>query len=158
MSCSLRGPTLKCSRVASPSWGRPSNSGACLSDVDFWTGQQAVIRLCRACKFPPSIAEFKEQADAVGVDVQSRIDRAWNDVKWSRLLEESPEEWYQRLPPGSDIKAVVNALGGPGGLVSKDGKRWNYYEFRDVYEKLIRKEVPGAVAQLTSGKKKELSP
>ena len=131
---------------------------ACLSDVDFWTGQQAVIRLCRACKFPPSIAEFKEQADAVGVDVQGRIDRAWNDVKWSRLLEESPEEWYQRLPPGSDIKAVVNALGGPGGLVSKDGKRWNYYEFRDVYEKLIRKEVPGAVAQLTSGKKKELSP
>ena len=53
---------------------------------------------------------------------------------------------------------MVNALGGPGGLMSKDGKRWNYYEFRDVYEKLIRKEVPGAVAQLTSGRKKELSP
>lgn len=38
---------------------------ACLTDVDFWLGQQAVIRLCRECKFPPSIAEFKEKADAV---------------------------------------------------------------------------------------------
>ena len=131
---------------------------ACLSDVDFWTAQQAVIRLCRVCKFPPSIAEFKEQADTVNQDVQSRINLAWNEIKWSRVLDKSPEEWYQGLPPGSDIKAVVDALGGPKGLVSEDGKRWNYYEFRDMYEKLIRKEVPGAVAQLTSGKKKELSP
>lgn len=131
---------------------------ACLSDVDFWTAQQAVIRLCRVCKFPPSIAEFKEQADTVNQDVQSRINLAWNEVKWSPVLDKSPEEWYQGLPPGSDIKAVVDALGGPKGLISEDGKRWNYYEFRDMYEKLIRKEVPGAVARLTSGKKKELSP
>lgn len=131
---------------------------ACLSDVDFWTAQQAVIRLCRSCKFPPSIAEFKEQADAVSQDVQSRINLAWNDIKWSRLLDKSPEEWYQSLPPGCDIRAVVDALGGPKGLVSEDGKRWNYYEFRDMYEKLIREGKPGAVAQLAPGKKKELSP
>ena len=131
---------------------------ACLSDVDFWTAQQAVVRLCRTCKFPPSIAEFREQADAVGRDVQSRIDLAWNEVKWSRLLDRSPEEWYKRLRPGSDIRAVVDALGGPERLVSEDGKRWNYYEFRDMYEKLIREERPGAVAKLASGKKKELSP
>lgn len=37
----------------------------CLADVDFWTGQQAAVRVCRVCKFPPTIAEFREQADAV---------------------------------------------------------------------------------------------
>ena len=46
---------------------------ACLTDVDFWLGQQAVIRLCRECKFPPSIAEFKEKADAVKREIDSRI-------------------------------------------------------------------------------------
>ena len=71
---------------------------ACLSDVDFWLGQQAVIRLCRECKFPPSIAEFKEKADNVQQEIRSRIDLEWNDIKFSRLLDKSPQEWYQRLP------------------------------------------------------------
>lgn len=53
---------------------------ACLSDVDFWLGQQAVIRLCRECKFPPSIAEFKEKADNVQQEIRSRIDLEWNDT------------------------------------------------------------------------------
>ena len=42
---------------------------SCLPDVDFWTGQQAVIKLCRECKFPPTIAEFKEKAE----DIRSEI-------------------------------------------------------------------------------------
>ena len=131
---------------------------ACLSDVDFWLGQQAVIRLCRECKFPPSIAEFKEKADNVQQEIRSRIDLEWNDIKFSRLLDKSPQEWYQRLPPNSDVKAVIDALGGMEKFATKGEGGWNYYEFRDMYEKLIRKEVPGAVARQTTGKKKELSP
>ena len=38
-------------------------------DVDYWTGQQAIIRLCKICKFPPTIAEFREQAKAVNKDL-----------------------------------------------------------------------------------------
>lgn len=125
---------------------------ACLSDVDFWLGQQAVIRLCRECKFPPSIAEFKEKAEAVQQEVRSRIDLEWNQIKFSHVLDASPEEWYRGLPPDGAVKAVVDALGGVSGL----GSSWNYYEFRDMYEKLIRKKKPGAVAQLTSGRKKEM--
>nr|DAQ33680.1 MAG TPA: Loader and inhibitor of phage G40P [Caudoviricetes sp.] len=130
----------------------------CLSDVDFWLGQQAVIRLCRECKFPPSIAEFKEKADNVQQEIRSRIDLEWNEIKFSRLLDKSPQEWYQRLPTNSDVKAVIDALGGMEKFATKGEGSWNYYEFRDMYEKLMRKEVPGAVARLTSGKKKELSP
>lgn len=129
---------------------------ACLSDVDFWLGQQAVIRLCRECKFPPSIAEFKEKAGAVQQEVRSRIDLEWNQIKFSRALAASPGEWYQGLSPDGAVKAVVDALGGVEKFATSGEGSWNYYEFRDMYEKLIRKKKPGAVAQLTSGRKKEM--
>ena len=29
---------------------------ACTRDIDFWTGQQAVVLLCKTSKFPPTIA------------------------------------------------------------------------------------------------------
>ena len=45
---------------------------ACLPEVDFWTGRQAVVRLCRTSPFPPSIAEFKRQAEAVDRDFSFR--------------------------------------------------------------------------------------
>ena len=35
---------------------------SCTADVDFWTGQQAVIHLCQHCKFPPTIAVLCETA------------------------------------------------------------------------------------------------
>lgn len=97
-------------------------------------------------------AEFKEKAEAVQQEVRSRIDLEWNQIKFSHVLDASPEEWYRGLPPDGAVKAVVDALGGVSGL----GSSWNYYEFRDMYEKLIRKKKPGAVAQLTSGRKKEM--
>lgn len=131
---------------------------ACLTEVDFWLGQHAVILLCRECKFPPSIAEFKEKADSVKQELDERISLEWNQVKFSGLLNKSPEEWYRRLPTGSYVKAVVDALGGVKKFATGGEGSWNYYEFRDMYERLIRTERPGTVAQLTSGKKKELSP
>lgn len=121
---------------------------ACLSDVDFWLGKQAVIRLCRECKFPPSIAEFKRQAESVNNDIQARINRAWNRMQISLLSEESLDEWYQSLDPRNDIKAVVDALGGVGKCAAGSKKGWSYNEFRDMYKKLMHKEKPGAVAQL----------
>lgn len=130
---------------------------ACLADVDFWTGQQAVIRLCRECKFPPSIAEFKEKSDAVKSEVKGRIDLAWNELKFSRILDKSPGDWYRSLRPESDIKAVVDALGGIEKFASGGEGSWNYYEFRDMYEKFIHRE-PAAVARLAPGRKELKSP
>ena len=37
----------------------------CLRDIDFWAAQQAVIRVCQTCKFPPTVAEMREAAGAV---------------------------------------------------------------------------------------------
>lgn len=120
---------------------------ACLSDVDFWLGQQAVIRLCRECKFPPSIAEFKEKAEAVTSEVKERIDVAWNHLKFS-LDEKPPEEVYATLPEG-ETKAVIAAMGGPAKLIvhsehhygSGRIEPYDYYDYSGFfteYKQLLR--------------------
>lgn len=65
----------------------------CLSDVDFWLGQQAVIRLCRECKFPPSIAEFKEKQTT-----SSR--KSGHALTWSGTRSSSPACWISRRRNG----------------------------------------------------------
>lgn len=57
----------------------------CLPEIDFWTGQQAVVKLVRECKFPPTIAEFKEKAEKVQAEVRARIDQAWSYLKLDSL-------------------------------------------------------------------------
>ena len=49
----------------------------CLRDIDFWAAQQAVIRVCQTCKFPPTIAEMREAAEAVLHEIKSEISNAY---------------------------------------------------------------------------------
>ena len=49
----------------------------CLRDIDFWAAQQAVIRVCQTCKFPPTIAEMREAAETVLHEVRSEISNAY---------------------------------------------------------------------------------
>ena len=119
----------------------------CLQDVDFWTGQQAVVKLCRECKFPPTIAEFREKAEAVTSEVKERIDVAWNHLKFS-LDEKPPEEVYAALPEGV-TKAVIAAMGGPAKFIvhsehhygSGRVEPYDYYDysgFCTAYKQLLR--------------------
>ncbi len=89
----------------------------CLADVDFWTAQQAVIKLCRECKFPPTIAEFKEKADAVTAEVKQQIDSDWNLFLRQpiRFGNATPQEVYDKAP--EKIKAIVDDMGGPDKLL-----------------------------------------
>ena len=50
---------------------------ACLPEVDFLTGQAAVVRLCRECKFPPTIAEMREAAEKVSKEIDSEVKQAY---------------------------------------------------------------------------------
>ena len=83
----------------------------CLSEIDFWTGQQAVIKLCRVCKFPPTIAEFREQADNVKSEVQQRVNSAWTLLRFD-LEDKSPSEVYAALDERSQTKLAIAAMGG----------------------------------------------
>ena len=125
---------------------------SCLPEIDFWTGQQVLIKLCRVCKFPPTIAEFKEQADIFNKEIDSAVnDMIW-ELRAASTLYGSLEAWYEALPEGGIKKAVVSRMGGPQGLYEThtggDGKPFSFWRLeaiRTEYRSLLRerKTLPG---------------
>lgn len=118
---------------------------ACLADVDFWIGQQAVIKLCNECKFPPSIAEFREKARSAQTDLEDKIDWWWREVKWELEKHGSTEAAYATLPDGCFAKQAITQMGGPKALVVQsmhlygDGRRepYEHYNFDGFKEAAI---------------------
>ena len=122
----------------------------CLPEVDFWTAQQAVIKLCRECKFPPSIAEFKERAEKVQSEVNEKINGSWNMLRADmELYGDSLETIVSRLPEDSIEYRAIQAIGGPSHLIIAeehtygDGhkrvvERYNYHGFASACRHLIR--------------------
>ncbi len=135
---------------------------SCLPEIDFWTGQQVLIKLCRVCKFPPTIAEFKEQADVFDKEIKSAIDRIQNDIRNAEFFHGSLETWYAELPDGCTTKMVVARMGGPQELIEthtgNDGKKfsmWRWDRLETVYRTMLRerKTLPGgSVAALPAQK------
>ena len=130
----------------------------CLPDVDFWIAQQAVIKLCRECKFPPTIAEFKEKADAVKSKVEEEIETAWSMFRLSMDANDlTPKEAFDREPHDSPVRMVIEAMGGPEQLLIQDEhvysngdrvpyERYDYDGFCATYERLLRQRtsLPGS--------------
>ena len=120
---------------------------ACLSDVDFWTAQRAVIKLCQECKFPPSIAEFKEKSASVQHEVSRLINMAWQEIKLALHEHKTPEAVYGDLS-GSLAGKAIEAMGGPGALIVQgihiygDGRRepYEYYDY-DSFKKAATKII-----------------
>lgn len=130
----------------------------CLPEVDFWTGQQAVVKLVRECKFPPTIAEFKEKAEDIQNEVRIRIDRAWDRIKLEAQLGKTPQEFFAGLPADSSTRRAIEMIGGPDRILvtevhtfgdghKEEVQRYNYYEFRDAYEKILRQTNALSAAQ-----------
>lgn len=107
-------------------------------DIDFWIGQQAVGRLCDTNRFPPTIAEFREQAASVAAQIREDVNQVFSEAKFAECSGYGVDEWYQRLPDNSIVKATIDAMGGPGMLTTADGKRWNYSLYEETYNRLIR--------------------
>lgn len=122
---------------------------ACTTDIDFWTAQQAVIKLCQECKFTPTIAEFREKAASITQEVCARIQSSWDMLRFDIRQAKSPEIAFAKLPEGCDIKMVIVAMGGPAALLVKrvrefaDGRKedyeaYNFDGFAAAFEQLIR--------------------
>lgn len=90
----------------------------CTADVDFWVGQQTVLRLCKTCKYPPAIAEFRAQAETVRKDIQRLTDDALQEIRSAEYMYGSLEEFYKSLPVGNFTRAVIDTMGGPDALTS----------------------------------------
>lgn len=115
----------------------------CTAPMDYWTGQQAIIRLCRTHKFPPTIAEFREQAEAVSKDVRALISRTIQEIRGAELMYGTLPAFYAALPQGNFTKAVIDAIGGPDALVltfNRDGKTtsmWNIHGIENACRTVI---------------------
>ena len=108
----------------------------CLPDVDFWTGQQALIRLCQVCKFPPTIAEFREQVENVNTDIRRRTELEWSIICSELHFGTTPQQIYAGLQPGSLGRLAIDAMGGPDNIIQKNGLL-NMYGFADAVRAVI---------------------
>lgn len=129
------GPTIRLWRV-------------CLSDVDFLTGQMAVLRLCRTCKFPPSIAETRAAADEIRAEMKRETDEAYF---WLRtqvdLCGDDLSGAYRRLPERT--RKAIDLMGGTGQILSDDGRMFNLYGFQTAYRRVLTDAMRDTVRTLT---------
>lgn len=131
-------------------------------DIDFWTGQQAVMRLCKECKYPPTIAEFRAAAESVNGDIHTALRRSW---EWIRLVagrgDDALRAWFRDHQDGTALALAVAALGGPDALTIKDGsvRRWNTEGLEAAYIAVIRKDpalIGGTSLALPGGRKESV--
>lgn len=118
---------------------------SCTSDVDFWIGQQAVIRLCKKSKFPPTIAEFREQVENVNKDIKSLADRTIQEIRSANARYSSIDAYYDKLPAGNFTRAVIDEVGGTAALTrtwkdnsGQERSMWNLREIEDACRAVIR--------------------
>ena len=126
----------------------------CLRDMDFWTAQKAVVRVCRTCKFPPTIAEMREAADAVTQSVQGEISNALlmacQMVRFRRE-DESLESVYKELP--ARTRRTIDAMGGMEAFAPPDSPMFSAREFKRTYERLLRSNPIGLPGEAMEQKK-----
>lgn len=128
---------------------------SCTEDVDFWTGQQAVRRLCKINKFPPTIAEFREQVAEFKKDLRYTVCGVFEELKMVDFLGGSLEDYYAGLPESDFRRKVISAMGGVDKLTAPNGL-WNYGGFQETFVSLLQnKGLPASsVPMITDGKEK----
>lgn len=128
---------------------------ACLQDLDAWTAQKAMVKLCRECKFPPAIAELREAADAVNREIQGEVQMAYlyarNAVQMAGTRGETLEEVYKGLPVRS--QKVIDAMGGMEAFAPPDKPFFNASGFETTYEKMLRSNPAGLPGGNGGGRK-----
>ena len=69
---------------------------------------------------------------------RARIDQAWNYLKLDMGLGKTPEEAVARLPEGTDIRRVIEAMGGPSRLIATGERTFGdgtVKTYEDVYKR-----------------------
>lgn len=114
-----------------------------LAEVDYWTGQQAVKQMCKELKFPPTIADFRENVKAINKAVETTLEQAKYFVRVYTAHYGSLEAYYNRLPANAPIKQAIDLLGGCENMlitISTGDKvqRWNWEAFENAFKTQIR--------------------
>ena len=116
---------------------------ACLKDVDFWTGQQAAARAIRAHKFPPTIAEFREQAERVRREAEDEARAAYLTARSMifALPYATADEVLAHMP--ARAKKTIDAMGGLGAFCPPDCDMLDMEGFVATYGRLLRRNPVG---------------
>ena len=113
----------------------------CLRDIDFWAAQQAVIRVCQTCKFPPTIAEMRES------EISNAYLMARSELQLARLAGRTKEQALEGMP--TRTQKVIEAMGGIDAFMPPDKKYFEMERFEQTYETMLRKNpigLPGSTA------------
>lgn len=128
----------------------------CLRDLDPWTAQKAVVKLCQVCKFPPTIAEMREAAEAVTAENLGEIKTAYLEaraaIRAAENLGRTGEEVIAHLP--TRTQKTIDAMGGLEVFVPSDKAGFDMGGFMQTYERLLRSNpvgLPGNTGQAAIG-------
>ena len=114
----------------------------CLPEVDFLTGQMAMIQLCRKCHYPPSIAQMCETAERIQKELEGEIHHA--------LLAMRNPCYTGHGNPNRAARAVA-LMGGEERLfipVDEHTARLDIEGFRDAYHQVCQEETRQTIQAL----------
>lgn len=117
----------------------------CTADVDFRIGQIAVFQLCQSCKFPPTIAEFRQVVEKTVRELEKQAFERWNSfLLWGN-------EEFCRVMHQDDASLMALKRIGPDG---------NWYQFLDAYktarvDACTQEPLPGMDQQALTGQVKK---
>ena len=115
----------------------------CLPDMEFLTGQAAVIQLCRTCKFPPSIAEMRETEEEIREDIKREIRNAVLGLRNGRMCFGNTRR--------DRVEKAIARIGGEERLwipINENESMFNIEDFKAAYLQLCREEMEQTVRAL----------
>ena len=133
---------------------------ATLPELSYALGQQALVRVFRTCKYPPTPAELSEAAAEVTAEIRGRCNELKDRIRLhSAFLECSVEKYYESLPADDVVRVVIDRIGGPERLyenLEKGGQIWNWTAFEAAHREICLSggtALPGAKASALPPKK-----
>ncbi len=118
---------------------------SCTTDIDFWTGQQAAKELCKTSKYPPTIAEFREQAEQFMQRMTLYLDEVERRIKQGAYMLGSLDAYCDSIPQGDIVRAAIGDIGGPSCLIrrlSNGDEIWEFDPLRRAITQRLRQKTP----------------
>ena len=107
----------------------------CLHNVPFNIAQLALFEVCKTCKYPPSICDFKTAADAIENSISVEAENAYRNLRWGIIRLEAngatQAEIYESLPPKT--RSALTNIGGLSAFAFENNGRLLYHDFINEY-------------------------
>ena len=109
-----------------------------LKDVNYWYGRRGAMVSIDKRKFPPSIAEYKEDIASVMKETKDQVDFLYNqitcDIYFSKQEGKSIDAILRDMLPAG--RAVIEKMGGWKAFAPDDQPFYNRDGFLEAYLKL----------------------